>query len=101
MDKSVEALIGMACLALLALIAFVVYRRRQQQRIRRVEQWVRDYLVRRDGELAADLRIHCSADERWPVLASFRSRQDGTCHRLQFDCGGPPSTFVLLSEKKE
>ena len=99
MDRSLVAFLVMAGVALLAV--FVVYQWVQQKRIHRVEQWVRDYLVKRDGELADDLHIDCTTDTRWPVLVSWTGRRDGSKHRLQFDCGGSTATFSLLSEKVE
>src|SRR5439155_510102 len=50
MDKSTEVFIAMVGLAVLGLAAFAVYRWRQRERVRRVERWVKDYLVMRYGE---------------------------------------------------
>jgi hypothetical protein len=94
-----EALIGMVGLAVLA--AFAVYRWRQHERVRRVERWVKDYLVTRDGQLPTNLLINCSDDLLWPVLVSFDGSPGGSRHYLQFGCGGPISTFSLLSEKED
>jgi len=101
MDKSVEALIGMAGLALLALATFAAYRWRQRERVRRVEHWVREYLVAHYGGMPDDLHINCSDDARWPVLVSFNGRLNGARHLLHFGCGGRVATFALLSEKEE
>lgn len=100
MNTTSAALIGTAGVALLAL-AFAVYRWQQRKRVRRVEQWVREYLAERYGEVPDDLHINCSDDTNWPVLVSFNSRQNGTSHRLQFVCGRTIPTFFLLSETGE
>ncbi len=101
MDRSVEALIGMAGLALLALAAFAVYRWRQRERVRRVEWWVKDYLVTRYGGVPQDLHIHCTDDQLWPVLVSFDGPEAGVRRRLSFHCAGSPAAFLLLSEQQE
>jgi hypothetical protein len=100
MERNMAALIGMVGLAVLA--AFAVYRWRQRDRVRRVERWVKDYLVTRGGQLPTNLHINCSDDTLWPVLVSFDGLPGGgTRHYLQFGCEGPVATFSLLSEKEE
>lgn len=101
MDKSAQVLIGMAALAGLALIAFSFYRWQQRRRVRRVEQWVKDFLAARYGEAPQPLQIHCTDDKLWPVLVSFHDPRTGIRHRLQFGCWGPVSTYSLLEEKAE
>jgi hypothetical protein len=101
MERSLEALIGMAGVAFVALAVFALYRRQQRQRVRRVESRVKDYLVVRYGELPNDLSINCSDDALWPVLVSFDDAHTGRRHRLQFGCWGPVSTLSLLSEKED
>jgi hypothetical protein len=101
METSAQALVGMAGLALAALAAFALYRWRQRQRVRRVETWVKDYLVARYGVLPNDLNINCSDDTLWPVLVAFDGPRAGSRHSLQFACPGRPSTFSLLSEKED
>jgi hypothetical protein len=101
MDSSVEVLIGMAAVVIAGLVAFAIYRWRQQRRVHRVEEWVKKYLSDRYGELPASLRIDCSDDRQWPVLVDFTGPCPAVWHRLQFTCGGTRSTFALLSEKEE
>jgi hypothetical protein len=101
MEKSTELLIGVATLALVALVAFALYRRRQRHRVRRVEGWVKDYLCARYGELPTRLSINCSDDHLWPVLVAFNAPRTGIRHRLQFTCGATHSTFELSAEKEE
>jgi hypothetical protein len=101
MEKSAEVLIGMAALGFTVVAAFVVYRWRQRKRIRRVEEWVKDYLCLRYGELPNPLSINCSDDALWPVLVAFDTPRTGIRHSLQFTCGGTQATFALLSEKGE
>ncbi len=101
MLTNTQVLIGSVGLVLLALAAFTVYRWRERQRVRLVEWWVKDHLVARYGGLPADLHIDCTDDRLWPVLVSFLGPEAGVRHRLQFFCSGPPSTFVLLSEREE
>jgi len=93
------ALIGMVALAGLA--AFAVYRWRQRERVRRVERWVSDFLVTREGRLPDNLHINCTDDRGWPVLVSFDGSSGEARHHLQFYCGGPTSAFAFLSEKEE
>ena len=101
MGKSAEELIGMAALGFLAVAAFVVYRWRQRKRVCRIEEWVKDYLCVRYGELPNPLSINCSDDPLWPVLVAFDTPRTGIPHSMQFTCGGRHSTFALLSEKQE
>ena len=101
MERSTELLIAVASLALVALAAFAVYRRRQRHRVRRVEGWVRDYLRARYGELPTRLSINCSDDPLWPVLVAFNAPGSGVRHNLRFTCGATHSTFALLGDKDE
>jgi len=101
MENNFAIMFGVAALAGLALAAFVYYRWRQHDRIRRVKQWVKDYLTARGGPAPNDLRINCSEDQLWPVLVSFNDTRTGSLHNLRFDCGGPVTTFALLSENEE
>ena len=100
METGVTLVIGMATLAVLALAAFAVYRWRQQARARRVDRWVREYLLARFGEVPADLHVNCSDDVLWPVLVSFTGRQDGARHRLQFNCWGPDSVAAITDRQE-
>jgi hypothetical protein len=100
MGNSAQVLIGVAALGLAAVAAVVVYRWRQKKRVRQVEDWVKDYLCIRYGELPNRLSIDCSDDTLWPVLVAFDTPRTGTRHNLRFTCGGTPSTFALLSEKE-
>ena len=101
MEKSTAMLIRLATLGLLTLIGFAVYRRRQRQRVCRVEGWVKDYLCARYGELPNQLSINCSDDPLWPVLVAFNAPRTGIRHRLQFTCGATRSTFALLADVDE
>jgi hypothetical protein len=101
MDRNTGMLIGMAAIGVLALITFAVYRWRQRERVRQIDQWVRDFLVRRYGEMPNDLHVNCSDDTLWPVLVSFVAGANGIRHRLQFLCAGPASSFVLVAEKED
>ena len=101
MDTTTEVLIGMAALGLSAVAAPVVYRWRQRKSIRRVEEWVKNYLCVHYGELPNPLSIHCSADPLWPVLVAFDTPCTGIRHRMRFTCGRTHSTLALLSEKEE
>jgi hypothetical protein len=100
-DRHVEALIGLLGLALLALVVLAVYRWRQRVRARRVERWVREYLVGRYGAVPDELQVNCSDDPLWPVLVSFNAPAGGKRRSLRFSCAGPASTFSLLSEEGE
>jgi len=101
MDTSAELLIGMAALGFTALAVLVVYRWRQRIRARRVEQWVKDYLRDRYGEVPESLSINCSDDPLWPVQVAFDTPRTGLRRSMQFTCGGVHSTFALLSERHE
>jgi hypothetical protein len=101
MGKSAQVLVGMAAAAGLALIAFSYYRWQQRRRVRRVEEWVKDFLAARYGEAPQPLHIDCSDDKLWPVLVSFLDPRTGIRHRLRFSCWGRDSTFSLLEEKAE
>jgi len=101
MDSSVEVLIGMAVVVITGLVAYAIYRWRQRRRVHCIEEWVKEYLSDRYGDLPAALRIDCSDDRLWPVLVDFTGLCPGVRHRLQFTCGGTRSTFALLSETEE
>lgn len=101
MEHNIAGLIGIGALIATSLTAFAIYRWRQQQRVSRINDWVNDYLLTRYGELPIQLSINCSHDALWPVLVGFDTPGTGMRHRLQFACGGPPSTWSLLSEKDE
>lgn len=99
--SNVGALVLMATMGLTAAAYFVVYRWQKNQRARQVEQWVREFLSARYGELPKLLHIHCSDDLLWPVLVHFATPHTGMQRRLQFSVGAAKSTFALLSEKEE
>jgi hypothetical protein len=101
MDRSVEILIGMAAVVIVGLLAYAIYRWRQQRRVNRVEGWVKEYLSDRYGELTAPLRIDCSDDRLWPALVDFTSPRTVVRHRLNLTCDGTHATVALLSEKEE
>ncbi len=96
-----EVLIGLAVLAVLALVAFAGWWWRRGRRSRRLERWVKGYLVKRYGHVPEGLHVNCSDDQFWPLLVCFRCPRDGARHHLEFGCSGPFSTFVLLSETQE
>jgi hypothetical protein len=98
MENSVGVTVGVAALAVLAIAAVAWYRWRMRERARRINLWVKDFLVARYGTLPHDLHINCSDDELWPVLVSFTDGEGGTRHDLQFSCPGPVSSFRLSSE---
>jgi hypothetical protein len=85
MENIAEVLIGMAALGLSAVAVFVVYRGWQQNRACRIENWVKDYLRVRYGELPDPLSINCSNDPLWPVLVAFDAPSTGIRHSMQFD----------------
>jgi len=95
-----EVLIGIVVLALAAPAAVTLYRWRRRQRVRRVEGWVRDYLVARFRGLPDRLSIHCSDDPRGPVLVGFDNVRTGSRHSLRFACPGAAATLSLLSEEE-
>ena len=101
MDNSVQVLIGMAVLAMLASAFVAVYRWRQRQRVRQVTVWIGNYLSTRYGKPPGGLTVNCSDDANWPVLASFDDPHNGARRSAQFACPGPQSTFALVSEKQE
>ena len=68
MDMNRGVVIWVAVLGLTAVVAFIVYRWQQRERVRGVEEWVKNYLTVRYGELPSPLRINCSDDQLWPVL---------------------------------
>jgi hypothetical protein len=98
MERSTEVLLGVSALVLAALTAFAAYRWQQRKRARRVEAWIREFLLARYGNLPAHLTINCSDDHSWPVLVAFDDPRGGTRHRLQFACAGQPAAYSLLSE---
>jgi len=101
MDKNAEVLTVVAVLVLVALGAFAAYRWRQAKRVRRVKDWVKEFLLARYGDLPIHLNINCSDDLLWPVCVTFDEPRSGILHSLQFACGGQQSTFSVLSEKEE
>ena len=101
MEKSAQFFIGVAVLAMVALVLFVVYRWRQQQRVRQVTAWVCEFLSNRYGQRPDALNVNCSDDCNWPVLVSFNDPHNGGRHTAQFACGGQQSEFALVSEKQE
>jgi hypothetical protein len=101
MNSSAELLIGLSVCMAAALAAFAVYKWQELRRVHLVESWVRDYLSVRFGDIPNGLRINCSNDRLWPVLARFDGPRVGVRHNLQFICPGAHSTFALLSESEE
>lgn len=101
MKDSANLLLGVVAAGLVAAAVFLLYRWRQRQRVRRVETWVNAYLAARYGGLPSLVHINCSDDTSWPVLVEFETPRTGSRHRLQFTCGGPQSTFALLSAQEE
>jgi hypothetical protein len=100
METSAEVLMWMAGLALIALAAFVVYGWRRRARVRRVEGWVRNYLVARFGGLPDRLSINWYGDPLAPVLVNFADPRTGTRQHFRFACTGAPATFRLLLERE-
>src|SRR5579883_477434 len=98
MDKSVVAVI---CALLTLLAGFSAYRWQQSKRVREVKKWVAGYLLARFGAPLGDLRITCTDDRRWPVLASCDDPRTRTRHRLRFSCSGAQSAYALLAEEQE
>ena len=101
MERSVEVLVGMAAMGLMAVEAVVAYTWRQKKRIRGVEKRVKEFLRVRYGELPDSLSIHCSHDPHWPVLVAFDAPRTGIRHTLQFTCGEKVSTFAVVSDREE
>ena len=101
MENLTMGLIGIGLLMATALVAFVIYRWRQETRVSRINAWVNDYLRVRYGDLPAHVRINCSHDSFWPVLVGLDTPGTGVRHHLQFACRGPQSAWSLLSEKDE
>lgn len=101
MDNQTMGLIGIGVLIATFLVAFVIYRWRQEVRVSRIKDWVNDYLRVRYGELPAHVRIICSHDSFWPVLVGLDTPGTGVRHSLQFACQGQQSAWTLLSEKDE
>jgi hypothetical protein len=101
MDQNAAVLLGVALVVITALAAWAAYRGRQRARARRVQGWVKGYLVTRYGAVPDRRNINCSDDPRWPVLVAFDRPPGGTRHSLRFACHGPPSSFRLVSEKAE
>jgi hypothetical protein len=101
MDQTTELLTGVAAAAVAALAAFAIYRWRQRERVRSVKTWVKTYVADHYDGTAANLRIDCSDDPLWPVLASFDNSRSGLRHRLEFTCCGRQSSYALVSEKKD
>ena len=99
MAGSTAVLIAMV--AFTAVAAFAVYRWWQRRRVLRVEQWIKEYLSVHYGALPDHVNINCSDDRLWPVLVAFESSRTGSRHSLRFACGGPESTFSLLSDSEE
>ncbi|MFN0055843.1 MAG: hypothetical protein ACKV0T_27175 [Planctomycetales bacterium] len=91
------------CLGVLiaACVTFGAYRWSQIQRTTRIKGWIRDFLCGRYGMLPEPLVIHCTDDRRWPVLVQFDRPSPATRHRLQFMCGGLPSSLTLIAEIEE
>jgi hypothetical protein len=101
MENYIFGLIGIGALMAASVVAFVIYRWRQEARVSRINIWVNDYLRLRYGELPARLKINCSHDTLWPVLVGFDTPGTGIRNSLQFACKGQQSAWFLLSEKVE
>lgn len=86
---------------LLGAVSVAAYQRRQQNRVHSIELWIMDLLCRRYGKLPSELRIHCSNDRLWPVLARFDMPGSRLRHSMQFECGGACQTWSLISERDE
>jgi hypothetical protein len=81
MDRSIEVLLGMAAVVVIAgPVVYAIYRWQQRRRVHRVERWVKEYLSGRYGELPAALHIACSDDRLWPVLVDFTGPRTGVRH---------------------
>ena len=101
MENQTVVLIGIGVLIATSLVAFVIYRWRQEARVSQIKVWVNDYLRVRYGGLPTHVRIICSHDSFWPVLVGLDSPGTGIRHSLQFACQGQQSAWTLLSEKDE
>jgi hypothetical protein len=101
MNNSAEVLIGMAALAIIAMVAFIVFAYWQKRRNQQIVKWVQNFLLVRYGELPGALHINCSNDRRWPVLATFKTPNTGTLHSMHFSCGGTEASYAVVSEKDE
>jgi hypothetical protein len=99
--QSTEVLIGMAGLLVAVLTFTALYRWWQRNRVRQVENWVKEFLLARYGVAPGHLSINCSDDPLWPVLVACDGPRPGTRHRLQFSCPGPSPNWFLLSETEE
>src|SRR5690349_16410579 len=99
MNNPFAVLIGLVSVVLAVVAAFAAYRWKQRTRARRVEEWVKGYLVTRYGRLPDRLNIICTDDALWPVLVAFE--RPGARHSLQFSCAKDESSFFLLREKEE
>ena len=75
--------------------------RRQRERVRNVKTWVKTYVADHYDGTTTNLRIDCSEDPLWPVLASFDNSHSGLRHRLEFTCAGRQSSYALVSEKRD
>jgi hypothetical protein len=95
-EKSAEALVWMAAFMVAGLTATAVYRWRLRRRAGRVQALVKDHLVARYGALPGHLKINCSDDPLWPVLASYRDPDTGAPRIDQYAYGGQPSSFRLI-----
>jgi hypothetical protein len=101
MDKATEVLTAAAAAAVAALVTFAIYRWRRRERAHSVKAWVKTYVAEHYDGTVADLRIHCSDDPLWPVLASFDNARTRLRRRLEFTCSGRQSSYALVSEKKD
>src|SRR5690348_1089229 len=94
MNATVEVLI-VGGFVFAALTAFAMYRWRQRQRIRRIKEWIDEFLVARFSVLPKNLTVNCSDDLFWPIMVDFDDPHSGAPQRLQFVCGKARSTFAL------
>lgn len=101
MGSNGQLLIGVTIVFLTCLAVFPVYRWWQQKRVRRVELWVKNFLLARFGAIPNYLNINCSQDPLWPVLVYFETPSTERQHRMQFDCRRSQHTWLLVSEREE
>lgn len=94
-----QVLLAIGVVVLGAVVA--ARKRKQRDRVLSIELWVMDFLCGRYGKLPSELRIHCSNDRLWPVLARFDTPGTGLRHSIQFECGGSSPTWSLISERDE